>query len=199
MEGQEQEIDMSRASDAPVRQRSWPLWLGAVLGLLIAWNAIVAIPVIRALSEEKGATTFVYRHWLVSPNRIVFDVWSVDGSQAMVDMDRRLFKAAEALQEKKFDAVVLAYRGEGKLVLDGGFFQEVGATRQTQNPLYLVRAMQEHVTNLDGSPAFDTWTGGWLGVLGKQMEDHNEFHNRWWLRAALEMHEGATMPSADGP
>ena len=69
--------------------------------------------------------------------------------------------------------------------MDGSYFQEIGATRQTQNPVHTMRTMQEHLTNLDGTPAFGTWTGGWLGVLGKQLEDHNEFHKRWWVRGAL--------------
>ena len=48
-----------------------------------------------------------------------------------------------------------------------------------------MRTMQEHLQNPDGSPAFEVWNGGLLGVLGKQMEDHNAFHKRWWVDDAL--------------
>lgn len=31
--------------------------------------------------------------------------------------------------------------------------------------------MPSHVYNLDGTPAYETWSGGWLGVMNKQLED----------------------------
>lgn len=104
----------------------------------------------------------------------------------MAGMDRMLFKAAEALQNRSYDSVVLAYRGEARFLMDGAYFQEIGATRQTQNPVYTMRTMQEHLSDPDGTPAFQQWSGGWLGVLGKQLEDHNEFHKRWWVSGAIE-------------
>lgn len=176
---------------SPTRKRRWPIWVGGILLLLVAWNAVITIPVMSALSDEDGITSFAYRRWLVSPGQIVFDVWSVDGSKAMVDVDRNLFKAAERLKDRSYDGVVLAYRGQGKFILDGRYFQEIGVTRQTQNPVYTIRTMQEHLLKLDGTPAFGTWSGGWLGVIGKQMEDHNDFHHRWWIRSALGISEDA--------
>ena len=175
---------------APAKRR-WPLWLGGILLALIAWNAVVTVPVFRALSDEEGSTTVAYRRWLISPSEIVFDVWSIDSSQSMVAMDRRLFKAAEALQGRSYDSVVLAYHGKARLVMDGTYFQEIGATRRTQNPVYTMRTMQEHLHNPDGSPAFETWSGGWLGVLGKQLEDHKAFHKRWWVDEKLGLAGGS--------
>lgn len=166
----------------PETRRKWPYLVLAVVLAITAWNAMVTVPVYRALSAENSHSTIVYRRWLVSPSDIVFDVRKVDEDSSKADMDRLLFKSAEALKDRSFDRVILAYKGTGKLVLDGQHYQTIGETWQTQNPIYIIRTMQEHVTNLDGSPAFGTWTGGWLGVMGKQMEDHNELHDRWWVR-----------------
>ena len=33
-------------------KRRWPLWLGGTLLALIAWNALITVPVARALSDE---------------------------------------------------------------------------------------------------------------------------------------------------
>ncbi|MEI6640389.1 MAG: hypothetical protein WCL10_00030 [Novosphingobium sp.] len=175
-------------------RRRWPFVLLGLLLALLGWNAVITIPVSRALSDEEGSTTVAYRRWLISPNQIVFDVWSVDGSQSMVAMDRRLFKAAEALKDSSYESVVLAYHGQTRLLMDGKTFQEIGANRQTENPIYTMRTMQEHIYNPDGSPAFGTWTGGWLGVMGKQLEDHNEFHKRWWVNDAIG--SAAAMPNS---
>ena len=44
-----------------------------------------------------------------------------------------------------------------------------------------MRTFPENVYRPDGARAFDSWTGGVLGVLGKQMEDFNEFHKQWYI------------------
>jgi hypothetical protein len=160
------------------------LLLVGLLGALLAWNAVVFVPVRSALAEEHDASIVAYRRWLVSPSQIVVDVRSVEGTQSMAGMDRMLLEAAEGLNDQTYESVVLAYSGDAQLLMEGSYFREIGATRQVQNPVYTMRTMQEHIQNLDGSPAFETWSGGWLGVLGKQLEDHNEFHQRWWLRGA---------------
>lgn len=162
-------------------KRYWPYWIGALVTAIIVWNAVVFIPAYQALTQEEDASMIAYRSWLISPSQIIIDVRSVKGIQSMVGMDRMLLKVAEALKERSYASVVLAHRGTAKFVMDGTYFNELGATRQTQNPLYTIRTMQEHLHNPDGTPAFGVWSGGWLGVLGKQMEDHNEFHKRWWL------------------
>ena len=132
------------------------------------------------------------RRWLLSPSQVVVDVWSVKGTQSMAGMDRMLLKTAEALQGRRSQTVVLAFRGKTRLLIEGDYFQEIGVTRQTQNPIYTMRTMQQHVQNPDGSPAFGVWTGGWLGVLGKELEDHNTFHKRWWVNDALGLTTGSS-------
>ena len=164
--------------------KRWPYWMAGALVTLLGWNAVVFLPVRSALADEGDASIIAYRRWLLSPSQIVIDVRSVEGTQSMAGMDRLLLKSAEALQDRSYDRVVLAWRGQSRLIMDGAYFQEIGATRQTQNPVYTMRTMQEHVQNPDESPAFEVWTGGWLGVFGKQLEDHNEFHKRWWVRDA---------------
>lgn len=168
-------------------KRKWRAWLiGGVVtfAAVFGWNALVYAPVSTALDGETDASIVAYRKWLLSPSQIVIDVRSVQGTQSMAGMDRMLLKAAEALQYHEYDSIVVAYGGDAKLLMEGSYFRELGVTRQTQNPLYTMRTMQEHLKNLDGTPAFEQWSGGWLGVLGKQMEDHNEFHRRWWVQAA---------------
>jgi hypothetical protein len=45
-----------------------------------------------------------------------------------------------------------------------------------------MRTFSENLVTPDGQRAFPVWTGGLLGVLQKQMEDFNEFHQRWYIR-----------------
>jgi len=41
--------------------------------------------------------------------------------------------------------------------------------------------MPENVYSLGGERMYGAWTGGWLGVMGKQMEDLNNFAKDWYL------------------
>jgi hypothetical protein len=138
-----------------------------------------------ALAGETGAQTAVYRRDLLGGNDIVFDVQSVSGEMSMADMTRRLLKTADALKRSEFKRVYLAYHGQEKFYFEGSYFKQVGEEYGSENPIYTLRTMPENVHNLDGSPAFETWTGGLLGVLGQQMDDVNQFHRKWWANDTL--------------
>ena len=161
------------------------LVIAALVVGLVGWNAPVYLPVSSALADESDASMIAYRRWLISPSEIVIDVRSVEGSHSMAGMDRMLFKSAEALKDSRYQSVVLAYKGAGRFRLDGAHFQEVGSSFSYENPVYLMRTLTENVSTMDGSPAFGTWTGGLIGVLGEQLNDHNEFHEKWWVRPAM--------------
>lgn len=142
-------------------------------------------PVQAALTGEDDAKLTVHRRGLLIGNTIVVDLRSVDGEASMVSVTRMLLKTAEALKGEDYDRVYLAYAGNEKFYFEGSYFKQIGEERSWQNPVYTVRTLPEHVRKLDGSPAFQTWTAGWLGVLGQQLEDSNEFHRQWWVNDAL--------------
>jgi len=171
-------------------------WIGGVAAALLAYNATVTIPVSRALSDEKDITAVAYRSWLVSPDAIVFDIWRTTPEASMVKVDRALFLAASALKNSDYTSVALAYHGHRKLLLDGARFKAIGMEWPDQNPVYVIRTMQADIKTLDGEPAFETWTGGWLGVLGKEFEQHNDLHKRWWVRDALGLPADAPLNEA---
>ncbi|RCS20958.1 hypothetical protein DUT91_25205 [Phyllobacterium salinisoli] len=70
--------------------------------------------------------------------------------------------------------------------MHGAYFNTLGVERNTQNPVYTIRTMPENMMDMEGRPAFSTWTGGLLGVMGKQMEDHQAMHRSWYLDAAVK-------------
>lgn len=162
--------------------------VAALLAVLAGWYLharTISAPVEEALAGEVTADLDVYhRHWL-SGSELVVNVASVEGTASMVDVTRQLLKAAEALKDKDFDRVYLAYEGNEKFLLEGAYFKRLGEEREWQNPIYTIRTMPQNVMNLDGTPAFGAWSGGLIGVLGGQMDDNNEFHQQWWVHDAL--------------
>lgn len=171
------------------------LWRSAialcVLALAIAsWNyATLGRLVSARLAEDsrnEKVSLWAYHQYGIAPSVLVIDLRRVSADAAAIDVLRVLFHSAESLQDTKFDTVVLAYRGKAKLTLSGAHFQTVGREFKTQNPVYTMRTLPENVRKLDGSPAYGTWTGGLLGVLGKQMEDLGTFSQDWYLRDMAE-------------
>ena len=68
-----------------------------------------------------------------------------------------------------------------KFVLEGDYFQTLGKEYGTQNPVYTMRTFPEKLYSPDGQRAFGRWSGGLLGIVGKQMEDFTEFHKQWYV------------------
>ena len=164
------------------RRRYWLGILAAGFGAVLIYNLTVWIPAATALSHDdrnKVASVHVYRSWLVHPRDVTVDLIAIDGA-ATIDLTRALFQTAEALKDREFGQVVLARQGKPVFKMEGAAFTELGQQYAAgQNPVYLIRTLPEQLYRPDGSAAFGTWSGGWLGVLGKQMEDVNVFGEAW--------------------
>jgi hypothetical protein len=134
--------------------------------------------VIKDDSRNSGiAATAYYSEY---PSVIVFDIQSIEGETSKLDVFRVFLQFADALQEKKFDRVELAYQGKTKFLIKGEYFQQLGREYSTQNPLYTVRTFPSNVFTPDGKQAYGEWTGGILGVLANEMDDFNDLHEKWY-------------------
>lgn len=131
--------------------------------------------------RNEGIDVRVHYRYYIDPTEITFDLREVKTEKAPADVTRVLLQFASSVKDRDFRVVRLAYKGQEKFRLDGTYFHTLGVELGAQNPIYTIRTMPENVKNLDGSAAFGTWTGGWLGVMSKQMEDVAEFHRRWYI------------------
>ena len=154
------------------------------------WNfATLQQPIGRKLNQDPrntGVVVNVHYENFVNPATIVFDLQRISLTNSAADVSRVLLQSSSALKQKTFDSVILAFRGRAKFVLKGEYFLKLGEEYGAQNPIYTLRTLPENVLKLDGTPAFTTWTGGLFGVVGKQVDELNEFHQQWWLSEALQ-------------
>ena len=162
--------------------------VGRIIVAIIAVAAlVVGISVFRVNSAAAKATRYddvkvlAYYRYGLHPSQIVYDVRDLGPAASQAEVLRGLFSFAEALKDREFDQVVLAYRGEAKFLLDGGDFRTIGREHAWQNPIYTLRTFPSLLTTPDGRPAFGSWNGGLLGVVGAQMDDVNELGRRWYL------------------
>lgn len=128
-----------------------------------------------------GIDISVYYRNTFDKSIVVFDLQGVSGSNSRLDVFRVLLEFAEAMQTNYCDTVELAFRGETKFTIDGFYFRTLGRERDFQNPAYTIRTFPENLKTPSGLSAYPEWTGGLIGVLNKQMEDFNDFHDKWYL------------------
>lgn len=162
------------------------------VGVLISIVIIVALlnyiflqsPISNVIDSDprnKGIVVFTHYKYFLVPNSLIFDLRQVSGETSPADVTRVLLQYAKSIKSSVFNDITLSYKGNPKFLLKGDFFHTLGEEFGTQNPIYTIRTFPENVFKLDGTAAFGTWTGGWLGVVGKQMEDFNEFHKQWYI------------------
>ena len=121
-----------------------------------------------------------YDNW-VDPNTLVFDLTSVSGSATRMDVFRTFLQFASVMKDRRFGIVILAAHGKKRFTLDGSYFRQLGQEYGDQNPIYTIRTFPIHVSDMDGTKPFSEYTGGILGVLGKEMDQFSEFSDRWYL------------------
>jgi len=123
--------------------------LAAALGVG-GWNYFGAHrPVSQRLAEDtrnEKVKFWTYHLYGVLPGTLVVDLRGLDDEAAMMDVMRGLFQAADAHKERRFDKVLLSYKGTAKFQLDGEFFQTLGKEYEHQNPrLYAAHVPGEGV------------------------------------------------------
>ena len=138
--------------------------------------------VIKSDPRNDGINVTVTYGQYVTPSKLIYDLKSVSSTNSMADVFRVLLQFAEKMSSKNFKEVILSYKGKAKFKIDGKYFQTLGKEYSWQNPVYTIRTFPENLKNLDGSQAYGQWTGGLLGVLEKQMEDFNDFNEKWYLK-----------------
>lgn len=150
---------------------------------VVVWNSALLLKVNSELAKDSrntGITLLAYHTNFLSPSSLTLDLWAVHPEKAPSDVLRVLFQSADALKNDHFDRVVLSRRGVSMFVLSGPNFSSLGYSySQGQNPIYLIRTLPEQLSRPDGSVAFGTWTGGWLGVMTKQIDDATTFAVDW--------------------
>ena len=162
------------------------------IAFLVIFASIAAINIVRVNTAASAAsryqndvTVYAYYHLGVAPNSIVFDLWRVGWGATQAEVIGVFLRFADQMKDREFGEIRLAYRGKTKFILDGEDFHDIGREFSYQNPVYVIRTFPEKLRTPGGRRAFSTWSGGVLGVLGKQMEDLNDLGRRWYLNDML--------------
>lgn len=136
--------------------------------------------VMRSDSRNKGIDVDVYFGGFWGSETLVYDLQSVEPQKSMIDVIRVLFQYAEAVQERDFKKVVLAYKGEDKFWIKGDYFNRLGKNYATDTGTRSIETFPQNVYEMEGTQAFPSWTGNWIRVTSKQLSDFQTFNRRWY-------------------
>lgn len=171
------------------KRRSWLVAVAIFLvlsatGGIYLWNYVSLQQkmdqVIQSDPRNTGVKVVVHYKRYVVGTTLVYDLRDVSASKAPIDVFRVLLQFAAQMKDSSFKAVELAFRGKTKFILKGDYFKRIGEEYEIQNPVYTVRTFPENLYRVDGTQAFESWTGGVLGVIAKQMDDFNKFNAMWY-------------------
>jgi len=149
-------------------------------------------PLSRVLdSDSRNKSVTVKAHFdnWIDTGTVVFNLSDVSGESSPMDVFRVFLQFAQAQKEHHYDKVVLAAYGDKKFIVPGDYFHDLGVEYASQNPMYTIRTFPHHVTNMSGDHPFPEYTGGILGVLGKEMEEFNDMNHQWFLNDYLARHK----------
>lgn len=161
---------------------------GAAAVALIVINAARLYPATHEVSKYGNGliSTAAYYKYGVTPDTIVLDLWDVSEEARKIDVLHGFFVFAEEFKDREFREIHLAYRGETKFILDGDDFRTIGREHEFQNEMYVIRTFPEKLRLPDGSAAFETWSGGLLGVTIQQMQDVDDMFDAWFFDDYLD-------------
>ena len=145
----------------------------------------VNAPLQRVMRNVPDQTVIAYYRYGFVPDSIVYDLRDIGGSASAASVMGEFFYFAEAMKDRSFNNVRIAFRGKTKFVLGGDDFKEIGENWSWQNPVYVTRTFPEKLMTPAGEKAYDTWTGGLLDGAGRQMQDVNDFARKWFLEDFL--------------
>lgn len=101
---------------------------------------------------------------------LIFNVES-DGDFSNEDVIRYLYGSAKILNNKSFEKVYLAKKGEKRYYLEGDYFKQLGACQKDSDQITdMISRLIEHAYTMDGLHAFPCAKAGWILVKSQRME-----------------------------
>lgn len=135
---------------------------------------------------ETGTVLRAHYGFFVNPTVLVLNMIRPGEESSRATNFYTLLKFSELVKDQEFSVVELQYNGSPRFLIKGDYFRKLGEEFSWQNPVYTLQHFPENLLNPDGSAAYPTWEGGWLGVSSKQLQDANDFHDKWYLDESLK-------------
>jgi hypothetical protein len=122
----------------------------------------------------------VHYEGLISTDGVVFDVREGGSSSARrIDPVHLLMQFAAKLDLNSIKRVVLARNGKEIFFISASDLRPLADSYSGGGRPWSFNHLPESTRTMLGERIYSEWTGGWIGVLGKQTEDLNDLIRNW--------------------
>lgn len=121
--------------------------------------------------QYRGIQLHAYYYNFITPSKVILDVMDIDHASA-VDVMASVHDFAVANQNKQYQQVILAYKGNGKYALDGQTFQKLSNATLLSDAVKIMLPALENMNGVkafspndqDVEKQFETFTAHWYGT-----------------------------------
>ncbi|MCE9552053.1 MAG: hypothetical protein K8T91_01585 [Planctomycetes bacterium] len=122
----------------------------------------------------------VYYDGFLSTNAIVFDLKDGGSSSARrIDPVHLFFEFSAKSDLNSSTRIILAHNGQQKFYISNSDLKRLSESYAGGGRPWAFNNLPERLRTMSGSQAYESWSGGWLGVLQKQTQDLNDFITMW--------------------
>ncbi|MDP8225597.1 MAG: hypothetical protein P9L99_19715 [Candidatus Lernaella stagnicola] len=125
-------------------------------------------------ARNQGVHAKAYYDSYFNTGTIVFDVRNVGAPAGAADVVRSFIAFAHELQGRDIDEVVIAWRGNRKVKIDGDDFLSLGASVGTTTPRKLLWELAHDLRYLNGKQVVANLPGNYAKLLQTALGDGNE-------------------------
>ncbi len=115
---------------------------------------------------------------------IVFDVRSCKGDSRLIDPLHLLMQFGYKIKDTRIDHLSIAAGGEEVFRLEKSDLDELAGQYELGARIWAFDHWPERLRKPTGERAYESWSGGFLGVMKAQAEDINEALRAWLEKAA---------------
>ncbi len=115
---------------------------------------------------------------------IVFDVRSCKGDSRLIDSLHLLMQFGSKIKDESFTHLSVASGGEEVYRLEKSDLDELAHQYELGARIWAFDHWPERLRKPTGERAYESWSGGFLGVMKAQAEDLNEALRAWLDKAA---------------
>jgi len=130
--------------------------------------------------SSDGLDVDVYYGGYLSSDEVLFDYKGVEqySSARLIDNAHLLLQFADKL-DRDVRQLTLANNGTKLWHLNSSDFRELAEQYRLDARIWAFNHLPERLRHMNGLRAYDTWTGGWLGVMKEQTEDLSDMLETW--------------------
>lgn len=134
---------------------------------------------LASCSSKEGLDVKVYYDDVFSKGIAVFDYQDATATYVRrIDVIHLLLQFGHELDKNATGRLIIAHKGQKLFFIESYSLKELTEEYTYGNKVWAFNHLPERLKRMDGTKAYSTWEGGWLGVMSEQTKDLTDVISR---------------------